>query len=71
MTEKYGFRRGAFMRAKPRHFLRSITSRTAIQFFCALLVAAPANLLAQSASPPSKLPDASETAKAHSGRLCG
>ena len=55
------------MRAKPHHFLRSITSRTAIQFFCALLVAAPANLLAQSASPPSKLPDASETAKAHIG----
>lgn len=55
------------MRAKPRHFFGSITSSTAIKFFCVLLLAAPANLLAQSAGPASKLPDASEAAKAPIG----
>jgi tetratricopeptide (TPR) repeat protein len=54
------------MRAKPR-FLGSATSSTAIKFVCVLLLAAPVTILAQSAGPTSKLPDASETTKAHFG----
>ncbi len=54
------------MRAKPR-LSRSVTSSTAIQLFCVLLLTVPANLLAQSGGPANRLPDASEPAKAPVG----
>jgi tetratricopeptide (TPR) repeat protein len=64
--EKYGFRRGAFMRAKPRYSCGSVASSTAIQFVWFFLLVVPATVHGQSAGPPNTLPDAS-AANAHVG----